>query len=94
LLQALGYLVLKLVPCLAGAYVSSLLVQRDAPLKLSLVQTVFKSSWRAAHGSPLSLFGPCAKAAVGGSAKRTSDEALAALARQGKRKQRFQQHSA
>jgi hypothetical protein len=94
LLQALDYLVLKLAPCLEGAYVNSLLVQRDALLKLSSLQNAFKSALRVAQVSPLSLFGPCAKAAVEESAKRTSEEAFAALARQGKRKQHFQQRPA
>jgi hypothetical protein len=78
-------LVLKLAPCLAGADFNSLLVRRDALLNLSSLQTAFKSSFRAAQVSPLSLFGPCAKAVVEESGKRTSDGAFAALARQGKR---------
>jgi hypothetical protein len=87
LLQAVDQLAQKMAVYLSGAYVNSLLLKRDALLKRSSLQSAFKSSLRAVAISSQSLFGPCAKAAVDESAKRTTDEAFAAIARQGKRSQ-------
>jgi hypothetical protein len=87
LLQAVDQVAQSLASSLSGAYVNSLLTQRDALLKLSTLPTAFKSSLRAVPISSHSLFGPCAKLAVEEAAKRTTDEAFAAIARQGKRSQ-------
>jgi hypothetical protein len=79
----------RLAHIVSGAYVNSLLVQRDSLLAKSSLQAAFKSWLRSVPVSPLSLFGDCAKAAVDESAKRTTDLAFASIARQGKRPQAF-----
>jgi hypothetical protein len=94
LLQAVDALVQKQATLLSGAYVNALLVQRDVLLKRSSLQPAFKASLRAAPVSAEGLFGACAKAAVEESAKRTADQAFAAIARQGKRSQSFQSRQA
>jgi hypothetical protein len=85
LLQAVDKLVQKLAGSLSGAYVNAILVQRDALLKRSSLHSALRSSLRAVPISSQGLFGSWAKLAVDESAKRTTDEAFAAIARQGKR---------
>jgi hypothetical protein len=94
LLQAVDALVQKLATVLSGAYVNSLLIQMDALLKRSRLQPAFQASLRAVPVSAQGLFGSCAKAAVEESTKRTTDQAFAAIARQGKRPQFFQNQPA
>jgi hypothetical protein len=93
LLQAVDSVAQNLMNVLSGAYVNSLLVQRDALLKRSTLPPSFKASLRAAPVSAEGLFGSVAKAAVEESAKRTTDQAFAAIARQGKRPQFYQSQS-